>query len=481
MTETTSEALESKKGSPKGAGHGEHGHGEDVFGHDEHAGHHDYPFLQHHFDTPQQQFDAGKMGIWLFLVTEVLFFSGLFCAYTVYRAQHPEIFVWAHYYLDTNLGAVNTVVLLGSSLTAAWAVRCAQLKQKQGLIINIVITIACAFTFMCVKYVEYSHKFHDGLVWPGRAEKPLFGVRFDPKHEVWELESFKKKHPEAAELAHKLREESKQKAGATAAAGAAAPAAAGDVAADTAAAPAGTEGAPAAAGAATAQGAAPTPQQAAAAPGAAAQQAGENAKTTPGGEPANEQSAKGGAVAAAPGDPGATADKKTATPGEPRKEPAAGIGQQQEGQPSQQTAQSPVGGTQPETPTKTGDVPMPVPPAVAAGPKNTLGERAQEAPIPTKLGPHAWPLRQAGLLGPGGVLLEHPKNAHVFFSVYFFMTGLHGIHVIAGIIVWVWMLLRAMKGVFGENYFGPIDYSALYWHIVDLVWIYLFPLLYLIH
>jgi hypothetical protein len=140
-----------------------------------------------------------------------------------------------------------------------------------------------------------------------------------------------------------------------------------------------------------------------------------------------------------------------------------------------------VGGTQPEAPTKTGDVPAPAPAAVVAGPKDTLAERADEAPIPAKLGPDAWPLRQAGLLGPGGVLLEHPKNAHVFFSVYFFMTGLHGIHVIAGIIVWVWMLLRAMKGVFGEHYFGPIDYSALYWHIVDLVWIYLFPLLYLIH
>ncbi|HEY6560856.1 MAG TPA: cytochrome c oxidase subunit 3 [Polyangiaceae bacterium] len=473
MTETSSEVLE-KKGPPKGAGAEPlHGHGDDV-GHDEHGGHHEHPFLQHHFDTPQQQFDAGKMGIWLFLVTEVLFFSGLFCAYTIYRAQHPEIFVWAHYYLDTNLGAVNTVVLLGSSLTAAWAVRCAQLKQKQGLIINIVITIACAFTFMCVKYVEYSHKFHDGLTWPGRAEKPLFGVRFDPKHEVWELESFKKKHPEAAELAHKLREQSKQKQGATAAAPAA------GSAEGAAAAPAASEAAPTVA-AGAAEGAAPTPEQAAAAPGVAAQQAGENAKAAPGAKPGEEQAAKGGAVAVAPGDPGASADKPSAKSGEPRKEPAAGIGQQQAAEPAQQTAQSAIGGTQPETPTKTGDIPVPAPAAVAVAPNPTLAESAQEAPIPAKLGPDAWPLRQAGVLGPGGVLLEHPKNAHVFFSVYFFMTGLHGIHVIAGIIVWVWMLLRAMKGVFGENYFGPIDYSALYWHIVDLVWIYLFPLLYLIH
>jgi cytochrome c oxidase subunit 3 len=70
---------------------------------------------------------------------------------------------------------------------------------------------------------------------------------------------------------------------------------------------------------------------------------------------------------------------------------------------------------------------------------------------------------------------------HIFFGVYFFMTGLHGIHVLGGIIVWTWMLVRATRGVFGANYFGPIDYAALYWHLVDLVWIYLFPLLYLIH
>jgi cytochrome c oxidase subunit 3 len=61
------------------------------------------------------------------------------------------------------------------------------------------------------------------------------------------------------------------------------------------------------------------------------------------------------------------------------------------------------------------------------------------------------------------------------------MTGLHGIHVLLGIGLWVWLLLRARRGEFGPQYFGPIDYAALYWHLVDLIWIYLFPLLYLIH
>ena len=123
----------------------------DAVGHDDHDHHHD-PSLAHHFDSHQQQFDAGKLGIWLFLVTEILFFSGLFCAYATYRAMHPEIFEYAHYFLDSKLGALNTAVLLISSLTAAWAVRCAQLENKKGLVINIVVTIACAFTFMGVKY-----------------------------------------------------------------------------------------------------------------------------------------------------------------------------------------------------------------------------------------------------------------------------------------------------------------------------------------
>ncbi len=60
------------------------------------------------------------------------------------------------------------------------------------------------------------------------------------------------------------------------------------------------------------------------------------------------------------------------------------------------------------------------------------------------------------------------------------MTGLHSFHVFAGIIVWLWMLARALKKQFGPTYFGPIDYAALYWHLVDMIWIYLFPLLYLI-
>ena len=87
-------------------------------------GHHEHgEFIAHHFMGPRQQYDSAKLGIWLFLVTEVLFFSGLFVAYTIYRYHHPEVFNQASEFLDTTLGAINTIVLLFSSLTMAWAVR----------------------------------------------------------------------------------------------------------------------------------------------------------------------------------------------------------------------------------------------------------------------------------------------------------------------------------------------------------------------
>ena len=320
MSESTSESA----ALPKKGGHGapaalEHD------AHSDHA-HGDGPHLSHHFDTYQQQFDAGKLGIWLFLLTEVLFFSGLFCAYTVYRGMHPEVFVYAHYFLNTTMGAINTCVLLISSLTAAWAVRNAQLGQRKLLMLNIAITIVCACTFMGVKFFEYQHKFHDGLL-PGPA--------FHPTEQVWELESFKKKHPEAAEYAEHLTKfaEARDK---------------------------------------------------------------EKAKLV-------------GAI--------------------PLDQPVTGVFEK----PTEEQLE----------------------PLIKAG---VLGPTAEDQTRPSK-----------------------PRNGHVFFSIYFFMTGLHGIHVLGGIGVFIWLLFRAKKGQFGPKYFGPIDYAALYWHLVDLIWIYLFPLLYLIH
>src|SRR4051812_19170699 len=92
--------------------------------------HHD-PHLAHHFDTPEQQYQSGKLGMWVFLATEILMFGGLFCAYSVYRHNHPDVFAFAHKALDPILGGINTVVLITSSLTMAWGVRAAQLNQKR--------------------------------------------------------------------------------------------------------------------------------------------------------------------------------------------------------------------------------------------------------------------------------------------------------------------------------------------------------------
>ncbi len=213
--------------------------------HLEHA--HD-PALQHHFHTREQQFDTAKIGMWLFLTTEILLFGGLFVGFALMQQKYPDAFLAAHHHLDRSLGALNTVVLLISSFTMVMAVWAAQTDRKKLLIWLLVATMACAFIFLGVKYFEYSHKFHEGLL-PGKFYS----------HE-------------------------------------------GD--------------------------------------------------TVP--------------------------------------------------------------------------------------------------------------------------------NQFVFFSFYFMMTGLHGFHILGGIAAISWLLVRAIKGHFGSGYYTPVDLVGLYWHLVDMIWIYLFPLLYLI-
>ena len=284
------------------------------------GGDHDLPGIQHHYDDAQHQFDSGKLGIWVFLAQEILFFSALFVAYIIYRAHHPEIFFYAHHYLDVKWGAINTLVLISSSLTAAWAVRCAQLEQRRGLIITIIITILCACAFMGIKYVEYSHKIHDGI---------LFGEKFQPKydrnHVNFPTDKDGKPQFWAPDLEKALEAQAEAEGG----------------------------------------------------------KEGEAEK-------AGEKAAKAEAA-----------------------QPAAHGGEHGEGH---------------------GD----------------------------------------------GVAVAPPPNTNMFFTIYFAMTGLHGIHVLVGIGIFIWLLIRAIRGDFHKRYFGPIDYAALYWHLVDLIWIYLFPLLYLI-
>lgn len=319
------------------------------------------PYLAHHFETPRQQYESGKLGMWLFLSTEILLFGGLFCAYAVYRANHPEIFVYAHQFLDKNLGGLNTIILICSSFTMAWAVRAAQLGDKKKQVALLTATLLFAGAFLGVKAVEYNEKWKHGLLW-GRHYKPQ-------THEVTHAA------PGSATPGH--MGDPTQPVGSAAAAGAEAAPVAGEPGAAT---PAGAHGA---AAEDAAQGGAAGAEHAAAPAGAQA--------------PAEHAAAPGGA-----------------------------------------------------------DRPLLAPASIE--PKGL----AVSAPEASR---HDAP---------------QPKNVQIFFGIYFVMTGLHGVHVIAGMIAIAWILIRATKGHFGPRRFLPVDNVGLYWHVVDIIWIYLFPLLYLI-
>lgn len=305
------------------------------------------PHVAHHFVSAEQQFNAGKLGMWLFLATEVLFFSGLFVAYAVYRVRHPEVFLDAHKHLNTTLGACNTIVLLLSSLTMAWSVRCAQLGQQKRLVMLLASTLACGSLFLGVKAVEYAHKWGSGLLWAGAI-----------------IDQF---HVAAADIRHHTR-----------------------IALACLSLPPLLVSGGLLAAAIIAR--------------------------------HNQRSARFWLLLLLVVLPYFL---------------GVGVGQLVEhltihGQASlHQTAEQNVAS----------DIPTVAIPANTQSPINYTG---------------------------------------VFFSIYYAMTGVHAIHIIAGMGVITWLMWRALRGDFTPDYFGPVDYVGLYWHLVDLIWIYLFPLLYLI-
>ncbi|MCZ0933366.1 MAG: cytochrome c oxidase subunit 3 family protein [Oligoflexia bacterium] len=122
--------------------------------------------LAHHFDSYEQQVRAEKLGMWLFLATEILMFGGLFVAYVIYSGEYPAIFKAGAQFLDWKKGAINTVVLLVSSWTMAMSIYYAQKDQIRKCKIMLISTLSCGFLFMVIKYIEYSHKFHEGI-FPG--------------------------------------------------------------------------------------------------------------------------------------------------------------------------------------------------------------------------------------------------------------------------------------------------------------------------
>lgn len=124
--------------------------------------------LQHHFDDLEQQYESSTLGMWVFLLTEIMFFGGLFAAYSIYRNSFPEAYASTTRYMDVLLGGTNTVVLICSSLTMALAVRSAQLGRRKALINFLIATIILGSIFLGIKAVEYHSKWVEHLI-PGPA------------------------------------------------------------------------------------------------------------------------------------------------------------------------------------------------------------------------------------------------------------------------------------------------------------------------
>lgn len=119
----------------------------------QHSGH--SPHLRHHFDTMAQQLDSATLGMWVFLLTEIMFFGGMFGAYTVYRTLYHDAFVSTSQHMNPAYGAANTAVLIVSSLTMALAVRASRLGNKGVLQLMLVLTIVFGLAFLGVKAFEY--------------------------------------------------------------------------------------------------------------------------------------------------------------------------------------------------------------------------------------------------------------------------------------------------------------------------------------
>jgi len=124
--------------------------------------------LQHHFDDLHQQYEAANMGMWAFIAQEIMFFGGLFGGYTVYRFKYLSAFVEGSNSLSIEWGGLNTAVLIASSFTMAMAVRSAQQGLAQALLRWLLGTMALGLIFLGVKVVEYTHKYHHGLI-PGSS------------------------------------------------------------------------------------------------------------------------------------------------------------------------------------------------------------------------------------------------------------------------------------------------------------------------
>jgi cytochrome c oxidase subunit III len=386
--------------------------------------------VAHHYATAQQQSDAAKLGMWLFLATEVLLFGGLFCLYAVFRNTQPDVFRYGARFLDVNLGALNTTVLILSSMTMAWAVRCAQLNQRRRLIVCLLLTILGGAMFMGVKYIEYSHKIRHNLVW---------GLNFyHAPSQLHEDTSLTTTH-----VAQIAPAEKKGDAiiGQTLWMG-------------TCRSCHDVDGRGIAGQGKDLRGSAFIASK-------TDKQLVEFVKV--GRMPFDKLNTTGVQMPPRGGNPLLKDEQLLDIIAHMRSLKAP--------QPAEIEAALASASSSPAAPAPIEEfyIPKSVMPDASTGPTGLAV--GWDRPAPRDLNPPRDPR-----LDP-----TRPPNAHLFFGVYFLMTGLHGLHVLAGIACISWLTLRAWLGHFTSAYFTPVDLVGLYWHVVDLIWIFLFPLLYLIH
>jgi cytochrome c oxidase subunit 3 len=142
------------------------------------------PFLQHQFEDIEQQREAGNLGMWIFLATEMLFFGAVFTAYIMYRSMYYPGFEAGSRGLEADFGAAMTFVLLASSFTMAMGVHAAHAGKRKMLVGFLFATMLLGIAFLGIKFTEYTHKWHEQLV-PGLNFHPApESLRGAPEHAV---------------------------------------------------------------------------------------------------------------------------------------------------------------------------------------------------------------------------------------------------------------------------------------------------------
>jgi len=292
------------------------------------------PGLQHQFENMQQQEESVSIGMWMFLVQEILFFGGLFTAYLVFRSRYPLAFAEASNHLDAFWGGLNTLVLIVSSLTMALTVFYAQRGNRNMQVIMILLTMFFGTVFLGVKVIEYTDKYNSALV-------PVHGLNkrikeSDAKHE---------------------------------------------------------------------------------------------------GEPAKKEGAFVIPLIETRASAAAATDSHKVVPN-PRGEFQWHYGQH-------------------------------------------VFDYAMEKEKSGK--PYLTSAERIGYFSNGAFDPDKYRDKiRIFYFIYFVMTGLHALHMIVGLGIMAWLLWMAFRGTFSAEYYAPVEMSGLYWHFVDIVWIFLFPLLYLL-